>query len=188
MDPIKPTKPESEKDVIRDVRPVDSVEAPKPVPETPVKAPEVVPEIPEVAPEKPETTQEEEVAPEQVEEMGEGPGGAQPQQAPTAPQPAQKDRFTQEIESVMEEDLTEMFLKMTPADQKKFKETGEETASKIRELAVSARENAKKIFSLLKSWLKIIPGVNKLFLEQEAKIKTDKILLIAEEEKKRGAE
>jgi len=27
-------------------------------------------------------------------------------------------------------------------------------------------------------WLKILPGVNKFFLEQEAKIKTDKILAL----------
>ena len=34
----------------------------------------------------------------------------------------------------------------------------------------------KKIFILIISWLKIIPGVNKFFLEQEAKIKADRIL------------
>jgi hypothetical protein len=46
--------------------------------------------------------------------------------------------------------------------------------------------STKKIFVLIRAWLKIIPGVNRFFLEQEAKIKTDKILFVTEEEKKRN--
>ena len=37
----------------------------------------------------------------------------------------------------------------------------------------------RKILKLIRSWLKLIPGVNKFFLEQEAKIKTDKIVDLA---------
>jgi hypothetical protein len=44
----------------------------------------------------------------------------------------------------------------------------------------------KKILALIRDWLKLIPGVNRFFLEQEAKIKTDKILLAAEEKKQQG--
>ena len=33
-----------------------------------------------------------------------------------------------------------------------------------------------KIIDVIKKWLSIIPGINKFFLEQEAKIKTDKIM------------
>ena len=98
----------------------------------------------------------------------------------------QKDRLEQEIESIMEEDLTEMFLSMPPDKQKEFKEKGEETLGKIRELVNATKINAKKIFQLLRNWMKLIPGVNRFFLEQEAKLKTDKIIFISEEEKKRG--
>jgi hypothetical protein len=35
---------------------------------------------------------------------------------------------------------------------------------------------------LIREWLLIIPGVNKYFLEQEAKIKTDKIQQLYERE------
>jgi hypothetical protein len=100
--------------------------------------------------------------------------------------PQQKDRLEKEIESVLEQDLTDMYLSMTPVQQMEFKVKGEETVSKIRVLLSAGKINAKKIFLLIREWLKIIPGVNKFFLEQEAKIKTDKILLVTKEEQKRG--
>ena len=40
----------------------------------------------------------------------------------------------------------------------------------------------KKILKLIREWLLIIPGVNKFFLEQEAKIKAEKIQQIYERE------
>ena len=41
----------------------------------------------------------------------------------------------------------------------------------------------KKIFELLLQWLKLLPGVNKFFLEQEAKIKVDQIMSLREQHK-----
>jgi hypothetical protein len=105
-------------------------------------------------------------------------------QAPVPPK--ELDRLEEEIEDILEEDLKEMYLAMPAESQAKFRATGEETRSKIREIVRSAKVNAKKIFVLIRAWLKIIPGVNRFFLEQEAKIKTDKILFVTEEEKKRN--
>jgi hypothetical protein len=96
-----------------------------------------------------------------------------------------KDRLSEEIDDVLEEDLGDLYKAMSPDEQRKFKEKGEETVSKIRELVRATKINAKKIFKLIREWLKLIPGVNRFFLEQEAKIKTDKILIISEEERKR---
>jgi hypothetical protein len=42
----------------------------------------------------------------------------------------------------------------------------------------SAKFKVKAIVDLIKKWLAIIPGVNKFFLEQEAKIKTDQIIAL----------
>lgn len=98
--------------------------------------------------------------------------------------PKQIDDLEEEIEDILEEELEEIYKSLPPDKQKEFKEKGEETRSKIRVAVSSAKVNAKKIFSLIRAWLKIIPGVNRFFLEQEAKIKTDKILLVTEEEKK----
>ena len=102
-------------------------------------------------------------------------------QAPVAR--AKKDRFEKEIESVLEQDLKEMYMAMDPAAKKSFKEKGEETTVKVKEILSSAKVNAKKIFHLIRDWLKMIPGVSKFFLEQEAKIKTDRLMIISEREK-----
>ncbi len=101
----------------------------------------------------------------------------------SAPAPV-SDPMTEKIESILAEDLTDLYLKMTPSQQLVFKQKGEETATRIRQLLGQAKVNAKKIFSLLREWLKLIPGVNRFFLEQEAKIKTDKLLFLDEQERK----
>lgn len=84
----------------------------------------------------------------------------------------------QEIDNVLAEGLNDIFLKMDSRQQADFKKAGEETVSKINVLLSETRVRVNKIIELIKKWLKMIPGVNKFFLEQEAKIKTDKIIKI----------
>lgn len=67
---------------------------------------------------------------------------------------------------------------MSPNKREEFRVKGEETTKKINELLGQTKIKVKKIINLIKAWLKIIPGVNKFFLEQETKLKTDKILKI----------
>ena len=124
---------------------------------------------------------------EEISQVAEFPGEAMvkiSRKISSAP-PKLTDRLEEEIEDILEEDLKEIYLSMPPDKRIEFKRKGEETRSKIRVLLKSAKVNAKKIFQLIRSWLKIIPGVNRYFLEQEAKIKTDKIFLVSEEERKR---
>lgn len=80
------------------------------------------------------------------------------------------------IESVLEEDLRDVYFKMDEVNKKKFKEMGELTAAKIEEALVKEKNPAKKIFKLIVEWLKVVPGLSKFFIKQEAKIKTDKII------------
>lgn len=82
------------------------------------------------------------------------------------------------IEKVLEEDLEDIYIKMDSSYQRKFKEKGEETARKINNLLKKTKVKVKKIVFLIKKWLLIIPGINKFFVEQEAKIKADKIIEI----------
>ena len=42
---------------------------------------------------------------------------------------------------------------------------------------------ARKVLKLIKGWLKMIPGVSRFFLEQEAAIKAQKIMEIAAPDK-----
>lgn len=80
------------------------------------------------------------------------------------------------IEKILEKDLDELYLAMSPEKKEEFKVVGEETAREINNLLKKTKVKVKKIIDLIRKWLLIIPGVNKFFVEQEAKIKTDEII------------
>ncbi|MBI4437712.1 hypothetical protein HY631_02055 [Candidatus Uhrbacteria bacterium] len=106
-----------------------------------------------------------------------------PPVAVQAPATVQEDHLVRKIEDILAEDLTDVYLSLPLDAQVAFKSKGEQTASKIHALVQAAKVNAKKIFFLIRDWLKVLPGMNRFFLEQEAKIKTDKILLVSEMER-----
>ena len=142
-----------------------------------------IPETSEGKPETPEVASPEGRTRESSSREGEREAAAEPQTsapAPTSvPVPAQKDTLTQKIESVLEEDLGEVYKSMPPEKQAEFQKKGEEVAGKIRTMIETAKFSFRKALGLIRDWLKMIPGVNKFFLEQEAKIKADKISHIA---------
>jgi hypothetical protein len=84
------------------------------------------------------------------------------------------------VENIMQADLEDAYRQLEPKLQQKFKAEGEKTAYLVGKLLDEAKVKANKIFKLIYQWLKIIPGINRFFLRQEAKIKTDKILKIKE--------
>lgn len=83
-----------------------------------------------------------------------------------------------EVEKVLSEDLGDAFAAMDPMTQREFKQRGEETARQIVSLLQQAKVQVRKILQLITGWMKMIPGVSKLFIAQEAKIKTDRLLAI----------
>ena len=93
---------------------------------------------------------------------------------------AAKSPLAENIENILAEDLTEVYRALSPQSQAVLKAKGEETATKIEKLLEAAKVNARKIVALIHKWLKLIPGVNRYFLEQESKIKADKILKLKE--------
>lgn len=101
-------------------------------------------------------------------------GGVAAAVGASAPQQTQKRQ--KEIEKVLEAGLEGTYLSMPPVEQQEFMIAGEETARKISVLLGQAKIKFKKIIALIKKWLSLIPGVNKFFLEQEAKIKADEII------------
>ncbi len=105
---------------------------------------------------------------------------APPPAAVEQPLPAEKSPELVKIEIILSEHLDELFMQMTPQEQMAFKVKGEETANKVELLLQQAKVKVKEILDLIRSWLQMIPGVNKFFLEQEAKIKTERLLNLRE--------
>ena len=90
--------------------------------------------------------------------------------------PSYKDAKLIEIENVLEQDLAQIYFDLPPESKQIFKSEGELTARKINALLLETKVAAQKIVTLIVNWLAMLPGVNKFFIEQEAKIKADKIL------------
>ncbi len=81
-----------------------------------------------------------------------------------------------DIERILEEDLSDLYFRLPDEKKVEFRRKGEETAAQIALLLSAAKVKVTKIVSLIRDWLKLIPGINRLFLEQEAKIKADHLL------------
>lgn len=83
-----------------------------------------------------------------------------------------------EIDRILADGLEDIFIALPPQEQQRFKTKGEETVSKINKLLDGAKVKIKQVVNLIRRWLSTLPGVNRYFLEQEAKIKADRIMRI----------
>jgi hypothetical protein len=84
------------------------------------------------------------------------------------------------VEKILEEHVGDLFSQIPQDKRMKFKVQGEETAKKIDSLLHQTKVKVKSILSLLISWLRMIPGVSKFFIEQEAEMKVNKLLALRE--------
>ncbi len=96
----------------------------------------------------------------------------------------EKSETLKEIEKILSEGLEKVYQNLPDNLRQEFKEKGEETASKIELIIERAKVVVYKIIVLIREWLMIVPGVNRFFLEKEIKIKTDRIMALAEKKKK----
>lgn len=80
------------------------------------------------------------------------------------------------IEKILEQEMDYIYEALPQHLQKDFKDKGEKAAREIEKELTKKKINLRKIVKLIVGWLKIIPGINKFFLEQEAKIKADTII------------
>jgi hypothetical protein len=94
--------------------------------------------------------------------------------SPTAALP--KDEVTVKLEKILEDGLGEYVSAMPEEARTRFLYKGQETAAQLSVMVRGLKIHAKKVVELIRDWLLTIPGVNKFFLEQEAKIKTDRVL------------
>ncbi|MFA6553335.1 MAG: hypothetical protein WCT27_02825 [Patescibacteria group bacterium] len=139
----------------------------------------------EVTPERPAETRREqapEISPEG--EQARRQYAPPPQPVVTEPIVEVKSEEESRVEAILSDHLEEIFMQMNPAEQAAFQKKGEETATAIAKLLQDAKVKVKSILDLIRDWLRMIPGVNKFFLEQEAKIKADRIIALHEQKHK----
>lgn len=96
---------------------------------------------------------------------------------------APKDEAIIEVEKVLEQGIGPFYSSLPPEAKTLFRKKGEEAATEIAEMVRMLNVKVKRVLELIYVWLKTIPGVNKFFLEQEAKIKTDRIMELIETRK-----
>lgn len=88
------------------------------------------------------------------------------------------DPVTREIETILEDGLGRTYAVLDEATKQEFREKGEETASAIRRMLDGAKVQARRIVRLIADWLRVLPGLSRFFIEQEAKIKADRVLAL----------
>lgn len=93
---------------------------------------------------------------------------------------AQKDKVLKEVEDILAADLGAIYANLPDVKKAMFRQKGEEVAQTIRQMFVSGKVKVHAILEAIRNWLRLIPGINKFFLEQEAKIKTDRVLAYGE--------
>jgi hypothetical protein len=173
---VQPNQPEKEPQLIEDIfSPEKALDIDRPRgPETaPEKAREQAPEArPEQAPRQP--------AEDETSRRGYAPVAAEP----VPEQPTAKTPELVKIEAILSENLDDLYMQMTPEQQLVFRQKGEETANKIELLLRDVRVKVREVLSAIRDWLKLLPGINKFFLEQEVKIKTDRLLAVHEQKNK----
>lgn len=82
------------------------------------------------------------------------------------------------VESILSDGMEKIYLSMDAGTQAAFKAKGEETSKKISGLLSQTKVQIKQIIGLIADWLRIVPKINKYYIEQEAKIKADAIMEI----------
>ncbi len=101
-----------------------------------------------------------------------------PSQATSSPIPLVKDTLTKQVEEILEQDLGDAFEELSPVKKQEFILKGERAAFEIRQLMKKSKVNVRKVFQIIVNWLTFLPGLNRFFVEQEAKIKADKIIAL----------
>lgn len=105
---------------------------------------------------------------------------------PVAPvPPKQTDQIASQIDRILEDGLSDFYKTLPDSIKPKFKKQGEEISKIVTVMVRQAKVKVRTIVDLIRKWLRMIPGVNQYFLDQEAKIKTDQIVMLARYEEER---
>ena len=95
-----------------------------------------------------------------------------------------KSETRKQVEIILQNDLKDIFQLMNDSEKEAFKQEGIKVSTKIEEMIETLKIKARVVLNLVKNWLSMIPSVNKYFLEQESKLKTDEIMAYAKKRKR----
>lgn len=143
--------------------------------------------VPEAAP-QPETTehraQAERLSAEPTALPKRGASTTLPLTKPPTAAPVQpKSATRKEVEQLLSVGLTDVYRSMSPQEQVQFRAKGEQVASGIEQMVATLTATTRRVLQLIREWLMLIPRVNKFFLEQESKLKTDEIMKLQRNKK-----
>jgi hypothetical protein len=114
-------------------------------------------------------------------EMSQEPAPQLQQQAAPIPVKEQsRDPLLIEVEGKLSDGLWDAYKSMHPAQRSKFKAEGERVAAYARDGIKAGKLAAEKLLDMIVNWLRMIPRVDRWFLVQDAKIKTDALMRMAE--------
>jgi len=94
-----------------------------------------------------------------------------------------RDPLFMEAERKLEDGLWDAYKSMSPGLRAAFKAEGERIAAVAREGIRSGRLAAETLLQMIVAWLRMIPQVNRWFLVQDAKLKTDALIRMVTEHK-----
>lgn len=89
-------------------------------------------------------------------------------------------KMLKDVEGILSDGLGDVYKALPKDRQLIFRQKGEEIANKITDMIIYGKARVKEIWKLVTDWLGGLPGMNKYFLEQEIKIKTDRVMIFAE--------
>ncbi len=122
-----------------------------------------------------------------VPQQNEAPSGAVTAVQPVAHRAASSQitadpraKMLKDVEGILSDGLNDTYKALPKDRQAIFRQKGEEIANKITDMIIYGKAKAKEVWKLIMEWLGSLPGINKYFLEQEMKIKTDRVMIFAE--------
>lgn len=86
------------------------------------------------------------------------------------------DKVSEDVQKILEDGLEEAIVTMPEEAKQRFLQKGREIGTIVADMVRQYKVEVKRVLHMLKDWLTTIPGINRFFLEKEAKIKTDRIL------------
>lgn len=89
------------------------------------------------------------------------------------------DEVLRAVEQTLETGLGDMVNRLPDVAKERFTAKGKEIAMQLTKSVYAGIPQSRVVVELVKAWLLTLPSVNKYFLEQEAKIRTDAIIALA---------